>query len=230
MKLMTEQEVLYNRIRDFPLFSGLTRTQVLFLLKRLDAHLEVFEKGRAISQLSGIISSFALILRGALELAQYDYWGNRSILLTLEAGDNAGLPSALFPDWVPPANIAARGRCELLFFDAKPLREPEALSIPACALLKTNIAKQLALKNAVLVQKIALINRRTIREKISLFLSRKAAACRSNSFNIEFSHQEMADFLSVDRCALSKELARMKRDGLIEYERSHFELKSLDFV
>ena len=227
---MTEQEVLYNKIKDFPLFEDLSRMDVLFLLEYLDAHLELFEKGRVISQLSKIVNSFALILCGTLELSQYDYWGNRSIILIQEAGDSVALPSTLFEEWTSPAAIFARSGCELLFLESTKLRNPGCIAAPACVQLKINIAKQLALKNVAILNKISLINCRSTREKVSLFLSRKAAVCRSNSFDIEFSRQEMADFLSVDRCALSKELARMKRDGLIEYDRSHFELKSLDLV
>lgn len=224
---MDEQEALYKKIKNFPLFAGLNQSQGIFLLEYLHSRLERFEKGCLISPLSGTIRSFALILLGALELSQYDYWGNRSIILTLETGASVGLASALFEDWVPPADIFARTGCELLFFDAQKLRTPESFTIPACALLKSNIAKQLAIKNAALVNKISLINRRTTREKIALFLSRKAAQCHSNRFKIEFSRQEMADFLSVNRCALSKELARMQSDGLITYNGAYFELKDL---
>lgn len=224
---MDKQEALYERIKSFPLFAGLDRAQVLFLLTDLDAHLEVFEKGRMVFPLAETIDSFALILDGAVELAQYDYWGNRSIILTQETGECIGLPSSLLEDWVPPADVVVRSRCELLFLDAKKLRAPESALPPACIALKANIARQLVIKNYALLNKISLINRRSTREKVALFLSKKAAQCRSSSFDIEFTRQEMADFLSVNRCALSKELARMQDDGLIEFDHNHFELKKL---
>ena len=224
---MDNQEALYERIKSVPLFAGLDRAQVLFLLNYLDARFEVLEKGRMVFPLAETINSFALILGGSVELAQHDYWGNRSIILTQEAGESIGLPSALLEGWVPPADVVVRSRCELLFFEAPKLRVPEHAALTECALLKTNIAKQLVFKNYALLKKISLVNRRSTREKVSLFLSQKAAQCRSSCFDIEFTRQEMADFLSVNRCALSKELARMQRDGLIEYDYNHFELKSL---
>lgn len=224
---MDKQKALYERIESYPLFAGLDRAQVLFLLTYLDARLEVFEKGSMVFPLADTIDSFALILSGALELAQYDYWGNRSIILTQEAGECIGLPSTLFEGWAPPADVAVRSRCELLFLEAPKLRAPESSALPACALLRSNIAKQLVIKNYALLNKISLINLRSTREKVALFLSKKAAQCRSSSFDIEFTRQEMADFLSVNRCALSKELARMQDDGLIEFDHNHFELKNL---
>ncbi len=224
---MDNREALYEKIKNAPLFAGLNRGQVLFLLRELNARLEVLEKGHMIFPRTEPIDSFALILSGSAELAQHDYWGNRSIILTQEAGESIGLPSTLLEGWALPADVVVRSRCELLFFEASKLRDPKYAALTENALLNTNIAKQLAFKNRALLKKISLVNRRSIREKVSLFLSQKAVQCRSSSFDIEFTRQEMADFLSVNRCALSKELARMQSDGLIEYDHNHFELKSL---
>ena len=224
---MDEQESFYEQIKNFSLFAGLNRAQIMFLLKNLHSRCEWFEKGRRIISLSESIRSFALLLHGSLELAQYDYWGNRSIILTMETGEPLALACTLLENWIPPADIFARSRCELLFFDAERLRAPEACSVPAYALLKTNIAKQLAQKNTMLVNKMSLMNLRSTREKIALFLSQKAVQYQSNCFDIEFTRQEMADFLAVNRCALSKELARMQSDGLLTYKQTHFELKDL---
>lgn len=224
---MNKQDALYERAKSFSLFAGLDRAQILFLLTYLDARFEVFEKGDMVFQPTETIDSFALILGGAVELAQHDYWGNRSIILTQEAGECIGLPSTLFEGWVPPADVVVRSRCELLFLEAPKLRTPESSAPSACVLLRSNIAKQLVIKNYALLNKISLINRRSTREKVALFLSKKAAQCRSSCFDIEFTRQEMADFLSVNRSALSKELARMQDDGLIEFDHNHFELKNL---
>ena len=83
----------------------------------------------------------------------------------------------------------------------------------------------LAKKESELLGKLSLVNCRSIREKVSYFLSQQAAAHQSMSFDIEFSRQDLADFLCVDRSALSKVLSEMKREGLIDYHRNHFELR-----
>lgn len=222
---MGMREALYERIKDCPLFAGLDRAQSLFLMEHLQVSCAFFDKGSVIFSQENDMDTFALILRGMVEMAQYDCWGNRFLILTQETGACIGLAGTLFEESTSHTHVIARSACEILFFDAKKLRDPQCLSIPACAILKNNISKLLAKKESELLGKLSLINCRSIREKVSFFLSQKAAVHQSTSFDIEFSRQDMADFLCVDRSALSKELSRMKKEGLIDYHRNHFELR-----
>lgn len=85
-------------------------------------------------------------------------------------------------------------------------------------------------KNLMLSRKIDHISRRTTREKLLAYLSYHAQAQGSSTFDIPFNRQELADYLSVDRSALSQELGKMKRDGLVDFSRSHFTLRSGDMT
>lgn len=225
MAVMEKQEALYEQIKDSPLFAGLDRMQSLFLLAHLHAGIDSFAKGSVIFSQENEMDKFALILRGSAEMAQYDCWGNRFLILTLGTGACIGLAGTLFDECPSHTHVIARTDCDILFLDAKQLRDPQCLSIPACAILKNNISKLLAKKESELLGKLSLVNCRSIREKVSAFLAQRAAAQHSTSIEIEFSRQDMADFLCVDRSALSKELSRMKRDGLIDYHHNHFELR-----
>jgi CRP-like cAMP-binding protein len=81
-----------------------------------------------------------------------------------------------------------------------------------------------ARNNIVLVGKMEHLTKRTTRDKLISYLSEQARLHNSNSFNIPFDRQELADYLSVERSALSAEMSRMKADGVINYRKSHFEL------
>lgn len=225
---MREKEMLYEEMKDSALFEGIDPAQGLFLMDYLRAHRGTYEKGSMVYSQENETDTFAMILRGTVEMAQYDCWGNRFLILTQGKGTCIGLAGTLFEEWMPNTHVIARSDCELAFFDAQKLRDPACLLSPACAILKNNISKQLARKENELIGKLSLIHCRTTREKVSFFLSQKAIAHHSNSFDIEFSRQDLADFLSVDRSALSKELSRMKRDGLIDYHRNHFEIKTME--
>lgn len=222
---MCEREKLYEEIKNASLFADLDRMQCLFLLEYLCARRILFKKGSMIYAQESATETFALVVRGTVEMARYDCMGNRFLLLTQSSGTCIGLASTLFKEWIPYTHIIARSDCEILFFDAEKLRGPACLLIPACAILKNNISKQLVSKETELLGKLSLINCKTIREKVLVFLAQQAEHHCSDCFEIEFSRQDMADFLSIDRSALSKELANMKRDGLIDYCRNHFELK-----
>ena len=222
---MHERDTLYEKIKNWPLFTGISREDSFFLMEYLQADCVLYSKGNTIYSQENETDTFALILEGTVEMAQYDCWGNRFLILTQGTGTCIGLAGTLFEDSISYTHVIARSDCEILFFDAKNLRDPQCLSNPACAILKNNISKQLAKNESELIGKLSLINCRTIREKVFYFLSQKAAVHRSRSFDIEFSRQDLADFLSVDRSALSKVLSEMKREGLIDYHKNHFELK-----
>ena len=88
-----------------------------------------------------------------------------------------------------------------------------------------NLVFSIARKNLQLTEKIQHTSRRTIREKVLSYLSEESRRHGSSYFTIPFTRQQMADYLAVDRSALSKELAKMKDEGLVEYERNQFRLK-----
>ena len=87
-----------------------------------------------------------------------------------------------------------------------------------------NLLHLLAGKNYRLTEKLEHISRRTTREKLLSYLAAQSRAAHSAAFAIPFNRQQLADYLAVDRSAMSKELARMRADGLIEYERNRFRL------
>ncbi|MEG2539659.1 MAG: helix-turn-helix domain-containing protein, partial [Clostridium sp.] len=87
-----------------------------------------------------------------------------------------------------------------------------------------NMVYIIANKNLQLTRKIEHISKRTIRDKIISYLSTQKSITKSNSFTIPFNRQELADYLGVDRSALSKELSKMAGEGIINYCKNHFEV------
>ena len=84
--------------------------------------------------------------------------------------------------------------------------------------------KVLAYKNVFLMQKVEHVTRRNTREKLLSYLSSQALKSGCSSFDIPFDRQELADYLAVDRSAMSAALARMKNEGLLKFKHHHFEL------
>ena len=83
-------------------------------------------------------------------------------------------------------------------------------------------------KNRKLVQKLGHMSKRSIREKLISYLSEEAKKQNSSSFTIPFNRQQLADFLSVDRSAMSNELCKMRDEGLLEFEKNCFQLRVAD--
>ena len=85
----------------------------------------------------------------------------------------------------------------------------------------------LARKNVALNEKLDYLGRRTTREKLSAYLLAEYGRKKSNPFLLDINRNELADYLSVDRSAMSRELSRMREEGLIDYWKNS--LKILDF-
>ena len=68
------------------------------------------------------------------------------------------------------------------------------------------------------------LTQRSPRQTLMLYLSNLARDKGASTFSLPFNRQQMADFLSVDRSALSAELSKMKKDGLIDYHKDQFSL------
>jgi CRP-like cAMP-binding protein len=87
-----------------------------------------------------------------------------------------------------------------------------------------NLVKDLAQKNILLMRKMEYITRRTTREKLLAYLSFQAQQSKSDTFKIPYNRQELADYLSIDRSAMSSELGRMRTEGILRCNKNNFVL------
>ena len=87
-----------------------------------------------------------------------------------------------------------------------------------------NLMKDLALKTLLFHQRIEITSKRSTREKLLAYLMLQAKKANSNSFEVPFDRQELADFLEVDRSGLSAEIGKLKREGIIDNQKNHFVL------
>ena len=123
-----------------------------------------------------------------------------------------------------PMDVTASESSEVLFLDFAKLITTCQDTCGFHKRLVENMMKVLAYKNVFLMQKVEHVTRRNTREKLLSYLSSQALKSGCSSFDIPFDRQELADYLAVDRSAMSAELARMKNEGLLKFKHNHFEL------
>ena len=75
-------------------------------------------------------------------------------------------------------------------------------------------------KNLLLSNRIFCTSPKTIRSRLLTYFSRLSVKYGSSTIQIPFNRQQLADYLNLDRSALSKELGKMQQDGLIEYHKN----------
>jgi CRP-like cAMP-binding protein len=205
-----------------PLFRGIAAGDISKMLDCLCALPRSYQKGEYILHAGDRSTQMGLVLEGSVHVIEEDFYGNRQILSTLSEGDLFGESYACAPDAALLVSVIASVSCTILFLDVH-----RVLTVcgSACAFhsaLIRNLLAILAEKNLTLTRKIEHMGQKTIRDKVLSYLSAQSALAQKRTFEIPLNRQQLADYLAVDRSALSAELSRMQRDHLISFERNRF--------
>ena len=210
-------EEYISLLKNTDLFKGVEETSIGSLLQSMGARKRHFDKGNFVFYAGDDINTISIVLSGSCHIVQEDYWGNRNILTLVQKGQLFGEAFAALPSAQAIVDVVVVEEGDILFLSIDSLMRSDT-SLPAEA------RRVLAGKNILLTKKIRYISQRSTRQKLMAYLSDEARRLGSSSFTIEFNRQQLADFLSVDRSAMSAELSRMQKDGLIKYHKDEFTL------
>ena len=212
-------------MKNCALFASIEREKIDILLKCLSAKRQNYMKEEFVFLTEEPARYVGVVLVGGVNVIQEDYWGNRTILTHINAGELFGEAFSCAEIKKLPVSVIATDVSEILLIDYKKIVTVCSSSCGFHTQLISNMLRILANKNIMLTRKMGYISKRTTREKLLSFLSAQAIQFKSNVVVIPYNRQELADFLCVDRSALSREIALMKKDGLLEYEKNRFVLK-----
>jgi CRP-like cAMP-binding protein len=205
------------------LFAGIDEGELSSLLGCLEAVRKRYKKGGMVFA-AGDAPAVGMILNGALQVLAEDPMGNRTIIGRLGTGDLFGEAFACAGAEHMPFSVEAVLDSEVLLIDVKKILVTCPAACPFHSRLIENLMAILARKNILLSAKIRHISRRTTREKLLSYLSERSREAGAREFDIPFNRQELADYLCVDRSAMSAELSRLRAEGLIEYAKNRFTL------
>ena len=206
------------------IFADIQEQEIETLLGCLQAKITHYKKGEYIFRQGEYINNIAMLLDGRIHIQQDDYWGNRSIISVIDKGEMFGESYALQQDEVFLNDAVAVENCTVIFFDINHMLTTCSSSCSFHTKVIQNLFLVISRKNRRLVQKLGHMSRRSTREKLISYLSEEARRCGSGSFSIPFNRQQLADFLSVDRSAMSNELCRMRDEGLLTFSKNNFTL------
>ena len=212
-----------SHLAAMSMFRGIREEALPGVLGSLRAQERIFERGEGICRAGDPVRAAGLLLSGEAHIEHSDLWGNQSILAGIGPGELFAEVYACTPGAVLQVGVTAVRECRVLFLELGRILDSAAAD-SAGAQLAGNLLRILAGKNLALTRKIHCTAPRGIRSRVLTYLSFLAVEHGSTSFDIPFNRQQMADYLCVDRSALSAELSRMQKDGLLEYGRNHFAL------
>ena len=206
------------------IFAGVGDDEIVSMLSCLGARLHTYKKGEYVLRQGERLNDILVLVEGNLHIQKDDYWGNRSILGQISIGEMFGEAYVAPESGALMNDVIATADSAIIFFDVKRVLTTCPSACRFHSTVVQNMFFAVSDKNRKLVQKLGHLSKRSTREKLISYLSEEAKKQNSSYFTIPFNRQQLADFLSVDRSAMSNELCKMRDDGLLEFEKNNFRL------
>ena len=211
-------------LRKTRLFSGVGEQELTSMLGCLEARCCKYKKGSYVLRQGEYLDSITVLVEGRLHIQQNDYWGNRSIISVIDVGEMFGEAYAAPDSGAVLNDVEAVEDSIVIYFNVRKILTVCSSACKFHAAVVQNLFFAISEKNRKLMGKLGHMSRRTTREKLISYLSEEAKRQNSSSFSISFNRQQLADFLSVDRSAMSNELCKMRDEGLLTFEKNRFSL------
>lgn len=208
-----------------PLFRGIAPQDITAMLGCLHGREQSFAKGQLIYGAGECVTAMGMVLEGSVCIQRDDFWGNTSVLDSVQPGQMFAETYSCIPDEPLMVSVVAEKSCTVLFLETPHMLQVCSNGCGFHQRLVQNLLSISAQKNLALSRKIAFTTAKTIRGRLLTYLSAQASEHKSPSFSIPFNRQQLADYLNVERSALSNELSKMQRDGLLTVEGRQFVLK-----
>jgi len=209
-----------------PLFKRIPPQEIPHLLSCLKAQVNRYQKENIIFQQDDPVRCFGIVLSGSVHVLRNNMQGSHIIVSCFGPGDLFGEAFACGGVETYPVNVVASSDSMILLFEYKRVISACSHGCVAHSMLVTSLMQMIARKNILLNQKLEVVMQRTTREKLIVFLKQRSLCAHSEWFSIPFDRQGLADYLGVERSAMSTELNKLKKDGLIDFDKNNFKLNN----
>ena len=215
-------EEYFDVLSQCPLFAGISQEELKSMLGCLDGRIIKTPKGSPVF-LEGEPAAFmGVVLSGKVQILRTDFYGNRSVLTVVSPGGLFGEAFACAGVETLPVSAMALENAGVLLLDCKRVLTSCPNACPFHSNLVRNLLRGIAQKNLILTQKIRCMSQKTTQEKLMEFLLEQAKQHGSGEFVIPYDRQALADYLGVERSAMSAEISKLKKAGRIDCSGSRF--------
>ena len=214
---------LIERVNS-PLFAGIKTEDLKAMLGCIGYQISTFKKGDIVAFEEENIKHIGIIISGAVDMVKEDLWGNKTMLVRMRKDELFGETFACGSDNLSVVTFLVSEDARILFMPFDRVMHSCTMACRFHHRLIENMVHIIANKNRDLMRKVEVVSKRTIREKLLAYLSIQSQTQDLRYFEIPLGRVELAEYLCVDRSALTRELAKMKEDGLIDYDRNCFRI------
>lgn len=216
-----------NDYSQIPLFAGISSEDLLSVFQCLGSFIKTYKKGEYILLSEDNVKCVGVILEGTVKMIKEDLWGNKTILAVMEQKE-------LFGELFACGNTIAATVTFVAGRDTRVLYLPFDRVMHSCRKsclfhhrLIENMVTLIADKSVQLMEKLEIVTKKTLREKILCFLDHQARKHNSRYFTIAMGRVELSEYLCADRSALTRELNLMKSEGIIDFDKNTFKILRL---
>lgn len=227
--LVFQQKVMFMKeffgiLQNCPLFSGVDAAETEAMLGCLNARKVEADKDTYIFREGDPADFVGVVLSGAVRVVRTDFYGNQSILGQVEPGGVFGEAFSCAGAQALPVSVVVAQPTSVLLLDLKRVLHVCPRGCTFHGRMITNLVQALAQKNFHLNQRLDIASRRTTRDKLLAYLTDQAKRQNNAEFTIPFDRQTLADYLGVERSAMSAELSKLQKDGILETRKNWFKL------
>lgn len=217
---------MLDRIKEInsPLFAGIKPEDMQPMFHCIGYHIGCYSKGEIIAFEGENLKHIGILLSGTVDMVKEDLWGNKTMLLRIRKNELFGETFACGEDNQSMVTFLVSEEAEILFMPFSRVMHSCTMACGFHHRLIENMVKIIANKNRDLMRKVEVVSKRTIREKLLSYLSLEAQRQDSRYIELPMGRVELAEYLCVDRSALTRVLVKMKADGLIDYDRNCFRI------
>lgn len=216
---------ILKKMKNSKIFEEISENDLKALHFCFKTRVKTVKKGEVLIDESEPFDSIVLVLDGHLRSEINDYFGNTSILADYLAGETVGVEEAFSGSTIAQYTLIAMEDTQVLTMNKYAVMKPCDNMCPRHTKFQNNLVKIISQKNIELMQKFNHITKPSTKEKVLSYLQYISKQQNSKYFDIPFNRQELADYLSVDRSALSFELSKLKQQGILDFTKNHFMLK-----
>lgn len=217
-------EKYFSVLEGCTLFNGIAAQDVPGLLACLGASVRQFSRQQQILSEGEPARFVGVLLSGSAQVINQDIYGNRSILSKVMPGQLFGESFACAGAETLPVSVVANEDCAVMLVDCRRITTSCSNACGFHNRMIYNLLQVVAQRNLEFHQKLEITAKRTTREKLMAYLLSEAKAAGSREFTIAYDRQSLADYLGVERSAMSAELGKLQRDGVLKTNRSRFTL------
>ncbi|MCD8498469.1 MAG: Crp/Fnr family transcriptional regulator [Clostridiales bacterium] len=210
------------------IFEGLQASDILDMMPCFQPAIKTYTKDDILCRIGDPQDTFGVVLEGEIIVQKEDYAGNRLIMGTFGPAELFGEVAAFARIGTWPNMVVANSRCQVLFLPIGKFTKPCCKICNAHQLLIENMLRIVSRKALIMNNRISYLKVKSMREKLAAFLYEQHQMTGNRTFMIPMNREQLADYLNVSRPSMSRELGRIRDEGVIDFYRSSFTIKDIE--